>query len=477
MPKISEAMKENLKTNGCTGDIGEIEIYGDRFAKDLNIKNCTFLGKNTICGALSLRNATIENSIIKYKVTITDSIVSNSFIGQGTTIINFSVVEDTIISQTTLPKLNAKYISVINNSQISDDVILGGCDFNKTKSRGDSIFAFAHIGEGEFKRSIVIGSPPATKSQKTLVEIGHFGYYGDLLVLSFRAADKQGRSFNLDSKAYFESSKNALLNIFFGVPLSDNVTVEKGRTNIGAGTVISNYDPIRRIKAGAIILLSSIGANVSLSPYLTILPHSLIASGSVDITRKKNVILENSLVISVRSQDVILENYYDDNKKELMNKRSAEEMAYLQRHLSFLVILAEVCASGVDETDGFESYAWTRALKIIEKTAREIAEKSIPKYLELLKKSVECIEKITSQNLIKSEEFELRLYAHKNVLDKALEIKSSTEVNIKKINETAARFENSESFEILESDKEKADVSKNIILTEKQKSVAKKLLA
>lgn len=475
MQKISDQIKKFLAANGCTGDIDGVQIQDGLGEGNLDIKSCVFLGKNKIYGRISILNSTIENSQILDDVSISGSIVRNSFIGSNTLIMDYSIVSNTVISPMTLPESKTTYISVIKNSQISGDVILGGCDFNKTKSRGQSVFAFAHIGGGEFKGNVIIGNPPTAKSEKTLVEIGHFGYYGNLLILSFRVADKQDHSFDLDSDDYFDATKKALLNILFETSLPDNVTIKKGRTNIGAGTVISNYDPIKETKAGAIIILSSIGANVSLSPYLTVLPNSLIASGSVDVTREKNVISENSLVIGARSQAVVLENYYDASKRQIMNDRSVEEMTYLERNLAFFGILAEVFAEGVNSEDSFESFAMGQALGEIKKAALEITQKSLPEYFELLKKSVRSIEKIISQDPSRAKDFEGRLRAHSSVLDRKEKIKSIANSRLEDINRFSQKYNDIDEDILFEQGKKTDGNYKNVVLTRKQGSAVGEL--
>lgn len=475
MQKINQEIKDYLRSSNCTGDLDILEVADDIDVSDLKIKNCNFVGINRIFGKVSLENSSIKNSVLSDSVKISDSNISKSFIGSGAIIVNYSIVNDTVISSTTLPKSNNSYISVVNNSQITGDVILGGCDFNKTKSRGGSVFAFAHIGEGEFKGNIIIGNPPTAGSEKTLVEIGHFGYYGDLIVLSFRVSDKEDSPFDLDCEEYYNATKQVLLQTFFETTLTEEINVKRGRTNLGAGTVISNYDPIRGIKAGAIIILSSTGANVSLSPYLTVFPNSLIASGSVDITREKNVIWENSLVIGARSQSVVLEKYYDESKRQIMNDRSVEEMAYLKRNLSFLETISEVFAEGANSENSFESFAFVRALEKTKKSASEIVEKSVPRYFELLENSVKSIEEIVSQNPSRAKDFEPRLYAHSNVLGKKEEIRSSFNSKLVKISTLFEKHNGINNDKKFEQEHGTDEKNEYVTLTRKQKSVVEEL--
>jgi hypothetical protein len=272
-------------------------------------------------------------------------------------------------------------------------VVLGGCDFCQTRSRGGSIFAFAHIGAGEFKESLIFGTPPTEEQEDNLVEIGHFGYYGSLNVLSLALHDKNGESFSFDGEGLYNALENAFNNIYFADKLDPKIEVTRGRSNFGAGTTVSNYDPVKNTKAGAIFLLSSTGTNVVIPPYLFVLPNSLIASGSNDITRITNVVAENSLVIARSQTGICLDGYYDETRTAIMNDRSPHEIVFQLQYLRFLKVLAQLSTRGIKSAKSGEAIAWGRSLEKILKLSQKRAKKALPNYFELLKTSVAAIDK------------------------------------------------------------------------------------
>lgn len=395
MKKINQKTVSYLAKRGSTGDLGKIEIADDLKISDLNIRNCEFMGLNKIFGPTDINKSTIKDSVLFANTHIYHSIVVDSIIADNVIIENYSRIADTVVSSLSIP--GEKSVSIfpvwINNSQIEGDVILGGSDFSQTRSRGGSIFAFAHIGGGEFKESLIFGTPQTAQQEDNLVEIGHFGYYGSLNVLSLAVHEKNGGSFSPDGEDLYNALENALKNIYFMDKLGQKIEVTRGRSNFGAGTTVSNYDPVRNTKAGAIFLLSSTGTNVVISPYLFVMPNSLIASGSTDITRITNVIAENSLVIARSQMGILLDGYYDETRLAIMNDRSPQEIAFQLQYLRFLKVLAQLSTRGIKSAKSGEAVAWGRSLEKILKLSQKRAKKNLPDYFEKLKKSVAAIDK------------------------------------------------------------------------------------
>lgn len=397
-----------LQDNGCTGDLSRIELAEDIGADDLQIANCEFHGTNKFYGKGIFLKSVFKSSVFYPHCQVFSSTILNSQIGSYTVIKDNSVVKNCTTSGFSFKQ--SVFPVLINDSQMVDDVILGGTDFNQTKSRGQSLFLFAHIGGGEFVRSTVIGTPPSAEVKNSLVEVGHFGYFGDLNVLGFAIKAQSGNYLLPEDNEFYQLVPKALAKIFLNEP--NEITVETGRSNFGAGTTVSNYDPIKGTKAGATFWLSSCGASVSLSSYLTVLPGSLIATGSVDLTRTKNVIGPNTLAIGAREQTVILDGYLTDEQKQILNDRSKEEINYLLHNLRLLKALASFFAQAAQFKEGSEKLVFINALKLIETAAKKLAQKSIPKYFDLVKMSVKTIEASD-----KKQKYETKLEKQKNLLD------------------------------------------------------------
>jgi len=394
MKKIDIKFMEELKGKGCTGDLEKIEVSDFAKKQDLEISGCEFIGDNKIYGKVKLLRSTFKDSSLLGHNYISDSKILNSLIGTYTIVEDFSEVKNSTTSSLAISEGGHIdcYPVLINNSRINDDVIFGGCDFCKTKSRGGSIFSFAHIGGGEFIRSTIIGTPPTDEQKNSLVEIGHFGYYGDLTALALAVKNNEGSYINPPGELFYSSLAQAFSHVYLNVEQKEDFKIVRGRANFGAGICISNYDPIRGTKAGVTFILSSCGVGVTLSPYLTVLPGSLIATGSVDITRELNVVAPDSLFIGARTKTVYLDGYLDDLQRRIMNDRTQEEVNYLVQDLKTREALAEFFANGTKVLSASESFAFRMALAQTAKTAKKLAEKTLPKYLDLLKDSVVALD-------------------------------------------------------------------------------------
>lgn len=443
MQKIDDKFIENLKKNGCTGDLEKIEVSQFVKPKDLDICNCEFIGTNGFYGKAKLKNSTLKDTVFFGHDYICNSIVISSVIGAYTLIKNFSVVKNSTTSALTISQNENEgtFPVLINNAQVDGDVILGGTDLCKTKSRGGSIFAFAHIGSGEFIRSTILGTPPTNEVKNSLVEIGHFGYYGDLTVLSLATKDGSGKYIELDSDLFHQNLPQAFCNAYFDEKIDGGFEIERGRSNFGAGTTVSNYDPIKGTKAGAVFFLSSCGASVSISSYLTVLPGSLIATGSVDITRKCNIIAPNSLVIGVRAEGVILEGYFDNVQKKIMNDRARQEVEYLMRELKTKEALASFFALGMKSQNASEASAFEKALLDTVKAAKKLAEKTIPKYFALLEQSADALGQKISSNPEKAGKYSKKMADQNELLKESQSILSDASNISKYIEEISQSVE------------------------------------
>ncbi len=395
MKSASEELIDLLKQNGCSGELEKIQLADDLDEKNLTINSCEFYGENTFLGRVKFSKSVFNNSVFYGHNHICCSTVLSSKIGAYTIIKNNSVVKKCSTSGITID--NHIYPVLINDSQLVGDVILGGTDFNQTKSRGKSLFLFSHIGSGEFVRSTIIGTQPNAETANSLVEVGHFGYYGDLNVLSLAIKNNKGEYVLPKDKNFFDLLDKALEKVFLSNDENKDFTVEKGRSNFGAGTTVSNYDPIKGTKAGALFILASCGANVSISPYLTVLPGSLIATGSVDLTREQNVIGPNSLAIGARDKTVLFEGYLDTNQRKIMNDRTYFEVDYLRQNLRLVGSLASFFAKMAGVKEGSERMIFMDAFNLQKDNAQKLASKTIPKYFELLSQSIEALERKAKQ--------------------------------------------------------------------------------
>lgn len=412
MKKISSQEIEELKTKGCSGDLEKIELDESVSFYDLKIENCEFIGRNNFYGKAILKKSVLKDVNIFSHSYVCESTVIDTSIGNYAMVQNLSIVKNSSVFGLTLK--NATYPVIINCSQITKDVVLGGSDFNRTLSRGGSIFAFAHLGCGEFVRSTIIGTPPTDEVPNTVVEIGHFGYYGDLTVLGI-AIKKDGELVLPYKPSFYGILPQALNQAYFGKKSVDSFELLTGRCNFGAGTTVSNYDPIRGTKAGAFFMLASCGANVTISPYLTVLPGSLISTGSVDITREKNVIAPNSLVITARDKGNIMDGYYDEAQKKILNNRTAEEVEYLIQDLKVKESLA-MFFSGYNEG----------ALDQIKKASKKSSQ-SVLKYFGLLEKSVAALEVKIKEKPEKTQKYLEKLYMQKKIFSKSREVAKQIE--------------------------------------------------
>jgi len=410
-----------------TGTLHEIRVTDDFDLSKCEIIGNNFRGKNTFGSNLFLMNSILSDSTIDSDVSILTSTVVKSVVGQCTVIKNNSVVKDTVISPLVVPvlqknkKTDRLFYVLINNSQVEGDVILGGTDMRKTKSRGGSVYAFAHIGEGEFTKNIIFGSQPDAESKKKLVCIPHFGYYGKMIVTSLAVYDDG--VLDIDSDSFFNAYTESFSNRFFNTKLPGKVTYETGRINIGSGGSMSDYDSVKDTKAGAIILLADIGVNVTIPPFLTMLYHSLIANGSDDIIKitKNNIIPPGSLANGARNTGFMLEGYYTDNEPKIMNDRCHAEMEFVVRYLKLILTFAKISERGCKNTNGIQKYAWNKAVETLITTAKSVNGRWLKAYFETLEKcSIPGLEKRLEKNyqprLQKKLDIQLGLLAKKSHL-------------------------------------------------------------
>ncbi len=463
MKKIDDQFIEELKKKGCSGDLEKIELGELVKNQDLEIVGCEFVGVNKIYGKVKLLRSTFKDSSLLGHDYISDSKILNSLIGTCTIVEDFSEVKNSTTSSLAISEAGgiSRYPILVGGSQINSDVIFGGCDFSKTKSRGGSIFAFAHIGGGEFIRSTIIGTSPTEVVKNSLVEVGHFGYYGDLTALGLAVRNSEEKYIDPTDELFYSTLAQAFSSVYLNIEQTEDFKIERGRANFGAGTSISNYDPIRGTKAGATFILSSCGVGVALSPYLTVLPGSLIATGSVDITRELNVIVPDSLFIGARAETVYLEGYLDDLQRRIMNDRTKEEVDYLIQDLKIRGALADFFANGTKSLSVSESLAFLEALKLTSKTAKKLAEKTLPKYLKLLKDSIDALDQKSKLNPEKSTK-----YSEKKA--RQVKVEKQSEVILKKASEVVEKIEtlieNIDEQNLGNSEEQKL----SLVLTEKQ---------
>ena len=432
-------IKELEKTNN--GAVNKLIVSKKFDISKSQISNNYFYGQNKLFGDCDLINSTIKNTNVA-QAKIVNSKLINSVIGPGT-IIEDSQVSETIISPLLIKDSSERnsensraFVVIIRNSQINNDVILGGCDFNKTKSRGGSLFAFAHIGEGEFTRNIVLGMPPEIDNSKTLVNIPHFGYYGKLIALSLAVYKKDNNVPDIDSKSFFEDYKEAINHLYFST--KSKVPHKIGRTNIGAGASVSDYDPITDKKSGVIVLMANSGVNVYFPPYLTVLYDSLIASGSIDISKQcpNCIIPPNSLLIGARSEGTLLKDYYDEERKGILNDRCIQEVNFVIRYMRFLEVFSSVADQGIKLGSKFERIAWSKAVILLDDYLKSVNKRWLEHYFFILEqKSIPALkkrlEKDDREKLRNQLDIQLELQAKKqNILNEAKQILKSSEKTV-----------------------------------------------
>lgn len=442
-------LKELEKTNN--GDINKLIVSKKFDISKSQIFSNYFHGQNKIIRSCDLINSTIKNSTVA-QAKIIDSKIINSTIGPGA-FIQDSQVSGTVVSPLLIKDSEPKHESdrtsraftvIIRNSQINNDVILGGSDFNKTKSRGGSLFAFSHIGDGEFSKNIILGMPPESNNSKTLVNIPHFGYYGKLIALSlavYRKDDQKDNGKNakkgniipdIDSKSFFEDYKEAINHLYFNT--KSKVPYKIGRTNLGAGASVSDYDPVTDKKSGVIVLMANSGVNVYFPPYLTVLYDSLIASGSVDISKYcDGVIPPNSLLIGARSEGALLKDYYDEEKKGILNDRCKQEIDFVMRYMRFLEVFSSVALQGMKSGNQFEKVAWSKAIILLDEYLKSVNKRWLESYFTILEeKSIPALkkrlEKDDREKLRKQLNIQIELQSNKQkILNEARQILKSSE--------------------------------------------------
>jgi len=393
MRKLTDDELSRLLTHN-TGDLKKIEVIDGFDLSKCEIINNNFRGKNVLGCELFLLNSIIADTTVDSNVSVVTSTVVKSVIGQCTIIKNGSVVKDTVTSPIVLPVLqdNNKtesrlFYVLINNSQVEGDVILGGTDMRKTLSRGGSVFAFAHIGGGEFTKNIVFGTQPDAESSKKLVCIPHFGYYGKMIVASL-AVYNDGKLPDIDSDSFNDAYLEAYSHRYFNTELPNETTYETGRVNLGSGGSFSDYDPVKDTKAGAILLLADTGVNVTIPPFLTMLYHSLIANGSIDVNKvTDNIIPPGSLVSGARDNGFMLEGYYTDNEPKIMNDRCHAEMKFVIRYLKLILTFAKFSERGSKFCSGIQKYAWNCAINTLVSTAKSVNGRWLNAYFNALEKN------------------------------------------------------------------------------------------
>jgi len=438
MQRIDDQLIESLRQKGCSGTLDQIEIADGVDTDSLQIEKCEFYGVNKFYGTGKYLKSVFKDSSLFGHNYVCCSAILCSKIGQFTIVKNNSVVKNSATSALKT-KQGLVYPVLINNSQIVDDVVLGGTDFNQTKSRGGSIFAFAHIGSGEFVRSTIIGTPPTDRNDNTLVEVGHFGYYGDLTALSLAIKDQSGEFILPDNEKFFDVLGKALAQVYFDTENDSEFSIVRGRSNFGAGTTVSNYDPIKGTKAGAFFLLASCGASVSIPPYLTVLPGSLIASGSVDLTREHNIIKPNSLAIGARERTVIFEGYLDDEQRKIMNDRTEHEMQYLLQSLKLRESIAKFLATAKNE---FDAVALKDALMLNQNAAKKLAQKTVPQYFEFLEQSITALGEKTETSPEKASKYNQKLERQKQVMENSQTVLTKANETMEKIEELSNQISN-----------------------------------
>ncbi len=464
-----------LKKNSCNGDLDKIEVTKRFDISNSEIYDVKFIGKNIFFGTASAKRSVLKGSVFGDNVSVHDSIIINSFIGDLTVIENNSVVKNTTTSMLTVPvKQKNKYTKksffvLINNSQVDGDTIFGGTDLRKTLSRGGSIFAFAHLGGGEFTKDFIFGTQPDSDSSKKIVNIAHFGYYGKIVVIGLGVYEKtkEGaiKMHELDSDKFFTAYRAALSTVYFGKQPPKDVIYKTGRSNFGSGGSVSDYDPIKDIKSGAIFLLANTGVNVSIPAYLTVFYDSLIASGSVDITKQGNVIPENSLVFGARASGDLIEGYYDELQKGMLGENVQSELDFIIRYLKFLEVFIGVATDGVRYAKGFERQAWLDAAKRVNGTIRSVHKRWLLAYIEILEnKSIPNIETKMSMEAapFKKNKLMKKLESQKKALSNKKEILDKAHCILKNVENMLHSIENKVSIEKLEKEygmrKEKVEV-------------------
>jgi len=376
-----------MADNGNRGDLKKIQVQNKFDLASCEIIGNIFKGSNEISNNSVIINSLLSEIRCCEHVRIVKSTVVKSTLGTCTIVKNDSVVKDSCLTPLMVP-VDGKdklFFVLVNNSQVDGDVIFGGTDLRKTKSRGKSIYAFAHLGEGEFTKNVIFGTQPTKNNKKTLVQVGHFGYYGKMIIEAVAAYDKNGKISDIDSDKFFNCYLEAFSHVYFREKLND-ATYEVARVNIGSGGSMSDYDPVKDTKSGAIILFSHTGTDVSYSPFLTVLYHSLLASSSSDITKhfKDGIVPPGTLVSTGKSNSFALEGYYIENEKKTFNDRSKYEMKFVIRYLKFLRMHTKLCKKGYAKTIGCQREGWRQAAKTLSSIASSVNRRWLKAYISTL---------------------------------------------------------------------------------------------
>ncbi len=392
MRKLTDKEQAFLERCSNFGDLGEIEVPEGFDLGECEIIGNIFRRKNTIGTNTVLLGSIFQGAVIDRWVRVVKSTVVSSVLGRCTVVKNNSVVKDTVCSPLAVPvlsegkKKSALFTVLINNSQLDGDAVLGGTDMRKTKSRGASVFAFAHLGEGEFTKNMILGTQPDAESQKKIANVAHFGYYGKMIILGLGVYDGMGNIPDINSPGFYRMYRDAFIDRYFGA--KTGVKYETGRSNIGSGASMSDYDPVKDTKSGAVVLLASTGTDVSIPPYFTMLYHSLLASGSVDSAKHLagGILGHGDLGVTTREKSYALPGYYIQNEKRILNDRCIEEMKFVIRYLRFLWMLSSVAGHGAQCSRGVQKAGWIKASEIIRSVAGSVRKRWLDAYLDTLEK-------------------------------------------------------------------------------------------
>jgi hypothetical protein len=390
---IGEEILELGESN--RGDIDRIHVPDDFDLDKCEISGTDFRGENHLASRVTLINSIIKDCVVDENACIISSTAIGSCIGKCCIVEGNSVVKESVLSPICVPVLQESgkreqrmFFVMVNNSQLDGDVVFGGSDLRGAKSRGGSLFAFAHLGGGEFTKNVIMGSQPEHDNSKTIVNAAHFGYYGKMIILGLAVYDKDRKVPDINSHFFFESYRNAFEHRYYAVKPGSDMLYEAGRVNLGCGLSMSDYDPIKDTKSGAMILLSHTGVNVTLPPYLTVLYHSLIANGSLDISKvcKNNVVPPGSLVSTRREATIALDGYYTENEPRQMNERCHDEMDFVVRYMRMLEAFSGLCLTGYAKSHGLEKHAWHKASQLMKSQAKTVNKRWLKAYFESLEK-------------------------------------------------------------------------------------------
>jgi hypothetical protein len=392
MRKLTKTELSTLKRNGNTGALSRIRVADKFDLAGCEIRETLFKGTNTLNSGVHLIRSIVSDTLIDSESWVLTSTVVKSMLGQCTVIKNKSVVKDTVCSPIVVPVhqrdksvRNTLFYVLINNSHVEGDMVFGGTDMRKTKSRGGSVFAFSHIGEGEFTKNVMLGTQPDGYSAKKLICVPHFGYYGKMMMLAL-AAYKEDKVPDVDSEKLMDAYEASYIHRYFGGRLPKGISYETGRMNIGSGGSMSDYDPIKDTKAGAIMLLANAGVNVTYSPFLTVMYHSLIANGSIDVISavEDGVVPPGTLVGGAREKRFVQERHYLKHERRIMSSRCDAEVRFVVRYLRMLGALAKVARKGYRSRKGFERLGWKRFADTLTSTAMSVSRRWLHAYFKIL---------------------------------------------------------------------------------------------